>query len=88
MFPAYQAYLALLPYVSAGRSRQWRAYLSSILPNETYVNLEGNWGLVAVGGEFDRTVLGGFGSPTWWEDLLQWQLDQGKFTPNGECTPM
>jgi hypothetical protein len=48
----------------------------------TYGHLYGNWALVAAGGEFARTILGGVGNPSWWKAQLQRHLD--RFTPNGE----
>jgi len=85
IFPSMMTFWALSPLVDAGRVAMWQGYLRGLDPAKTYVNLAGNWGLVAVGGEYLRTSVGGFGDPSWWQDLLQKQYTEGsQFTDNGE----
>lgn len=85
-YPSYSAYTLLKAHAPAARVAQWEANLAAIDP-KYYVNLGGNWGLVAAGGEFARVVLGGFGrvgnSSTWWADQLTHQIDAENLTPTG-----
>lgn len=86
-FPAVQAYFLLKSHADAGRVATWEFYLNNINPAH-YVNTAMNWGLVAVGGEFARVVVGGFGqgrfnSSTWWQRDLGGQIVNNEFTSTG-----
>jgi hypothetical protein len=52
--------------------------------NPAIYKTAGNWGLVAVGGEYLRTTIGGYGNASWWQNELSQQLAQDSFTSNGQ----
>ena len=84
-FPSVRAFELLKPHASAARLANWTLWLNQLNPNG-YATRTGNWGLVAVAGEFERLVLNGFGNATqaeWWTSVLDAQMRVGAFTASG-----
>ena len=84
-FPSVKAFDLLKPHAAPARLANWTLWLNQMNPFG-YAATEGNWGLVAVAGEFDRMVLHGYGNATqagWWTKVLSDQMQSGVFTASG-----
>lgn len=81
-YPIMMAFWQLRPLVSAAQVSAWETMLRAIDPS--IYKTDGNWGLVAVGGEYLRTSIAGYGNASWWQGELATQFAIGEFTPNGQ----
>ena len=82
-YPVCRALLLLAPHVTnATRLAMWRTRLST-MPTSQYANLQMNWGLVAVAGEYVKTEILKLGNGSWWRAELARQIVSSRFTGSG-----
>ena len=84
-YPSMMAFEILAPHAAPARLANWTKWLNQMNPS-SYAARDGNWGLVAVAGEFVRMALHGFGNASqseWWTSVLSAQMTSGVFTASG-----
>jgi hypothetical protein len=87
-YPIMMSYKLLAPYANQSRLQRWQDLINAIDPTRAYINLGGNWGLLASVSEYLRVVIDGFGQANqtranWWQGILSTQLELGLITDTG-----